>query len=109
MSASRPSRFTPGVPRYPLTTRLIGPQKQSGRGGEEKKFFHCQELNPSRLARSIVIKLNEFILNWINTSVEILTQIQSLKKKKKKKKKKKNIPAKYELLISSSLTPFCLK
>ena len=35
---SRPGRFTPGKrPQYPITERLDGPHRQSGRSGEEKK------------------------------------------------------------------------
>jgi hypothetical protein len=48
-------------PRYPLDGRLGGPQSRAGRGGEEEKSHHClcQELNPSRPARSVVPTLTE--------------------------------------------------
>jgi hypothetical protein len=37
--------------RYPLDSRLGGPQNRSGRGGEEKKSSPLPELNPGRPAR----------------------------------------------------------
>jgi hypothetical protein len=38
-----PASFPPGgkSPRYPLDRRLGGPQSRSGRGDEEKEFYHC--------------------------------------------------------------------
>jgi hypothetical protein len=57
-SASCTGRFTPQGknPRYPLDSRLGGPQRQSGRGGEEKTPHNCpcQELNADRPTRSLV-------------------------------------------------------
>jgi hypothetical protein len=46
-------------PRYPLDRKRGGLQSRSGRGGEEKLFFHCphHELNPGRPACSLVAAL----------------------------------------------------
>jgi hypothetical protein len=47
--------------RYSLDKRLGGPQSRSGRGGEEKKTYHClcRESNSSGRARSLVCVLTE--------------------------------------------------
>jgi hypothetical protein len=55
-----PAALLPGKdPRYPLHRRLDGPQSPYGRGGEEKNFCPCRELNPGRPARNLVTILTE--------------------------------------------------
>jgi hypothetical protein len=49
------------LPSIPIEYGVDGPQSRSGRGGEEKisHHWHRRELNPSRLARSVVCTLTE--------------------------------------------------
>jgi hypothetical protein len=49
--------------RYPLDSRLSGPQGQSERSGEVKKSHHClcRESNPGHAARSLFTILTELL------------------------------------------------
>jgi len=61
---SRPLYLRGKSSQYPLRRRLSVFQSRSGRAGKEKKSHHCprRELNPGRLAGSLISTLTELSL-----------------------------------------------
>jgi hypothetical protein len=64
-SVSRPGRFTPGkrAPRYPLESRLGGPQDRSGRHVEEKILDPIGTRTPTSRPSSVVSS-DGFCYGW---------------------------------------------
>ena len=52
------------LPRYPLTTRMSGCQKWSGRVGDKKKICPCWNLNTGSPAHGQSIELTVNIVNY---------------------------------------------